>query len=78
MPSAIVAKTSARMPMMPIRDVVIFPHMMSPFVVGRAASVKALEASLAHDKKIFLATQHDASSPASRRPSSSTSSRARA
>ena len=47
--------------MMPIRDVVIFPHMMSPFVVGRAASVKALEASLARDKKIFLTTQHDAS-----------------
>ena len=47
--------------MMPIRDVVIFPHMMSPFVVGRAASVRALEAALAHDKKIFLATQHDAS-----------------
>ena len=47
--------------MMPIRDVVIFPHMMSPFVVGRAASVKALEAALAHNKKIFLATQHDAS-----------------
>ena len=47
--------------MMPIRDVVIFPHMMSPFVVGREASVKALEAALAHDKKIFLTTQHDAS-----------------
>ena len=47
--------------MMPIRDVVIFPHMMSPFVVGRAASVAALEAALAHDKKIFLTTQHDAS-----------------
>ena len=47
--------------MMPIRDVVIFPHMMSPFVVGRAASVTALEAALAHDKKIFLTTQHDAS-----------------
>ena len=47
--------------MMPIRDVVIFPHMMSPFVVGREASVMALEAALAHDKKIFLATQHDAS-----------------
>ena len=46
--------------MMPIRDVVIFPHMMSPFVVGRPASVQALEAALAHDKKIFLATQHDA------------------
>ena len=47
--------------MMPIRDVVIFPHMMSPFVVGRSASVRALEMALGHDKKIFLATQHDAS-----------------
>ena len=47
--------------MMPIRDVVIFPQMMSPFVVGREASVKALEAALDRDKKIFLTTQHDAS-----------------
>jgi ATP-dependent Lon protease len=49
------------MPMMPIRDMVIFPHMMTPFVVGRASSVRALEESLAGDRKIFLATQHDAS-----------------
>ena len=47
--------------MMPIRDVVIFPHMMTPFVVGRETSVRALEEALAADKKIFLATQHDAS-----------------
>src|ERR1700690_4116227 len=47
--------------MMPIRDVVIFPHMMAPFVVGRESSVHALEEALAGDKKIFLATQHDAS-----------------
>jgi len=47
--------------MMPIRDVVIFPHMMTPFVVGRDSSVRALEEALAGDKKIFLATQHDAS-----------------
>ena len=47
--------------MMPIRDVVIFPHMMTPFVVGRESSVLALEDALASDKKIFLATQHDAS-----------------
>jgi ATP-dependent Lon protease len=52
---------SQKLPMMPIRDVVIFPHMMTPFVVGREASVRALEAALAGDKKIFLATQHDAS-----------------
>ncbi len=52
---------SKRLPMMPIRDVVIFPYMMTPFVVGRESSVRALEEALAADKKIFLATQHDAS-----------------
>ncbi len=50
-----------KLPMMPIRDVVIFPYMMTPFVVGRESSVRALEEALASDKKIFLATQHDAS-----------------
>ena len=50
-----------KLPMMPIRDVVIFPHMMTPFVVGRESSVRALEEALASDRKIFLATQHDAS-----------------
>ncbi|MEO8726870.1 MAG: endopeptidase La [Acidobacteriaceae bacterium] len=50
-----------RLPMMPIRDVVIFPHMMTPFVVGRESSVHALEEALAGERKIFLATQHDAS-----------------
>ncbi len=47
--------------MMPIRDVVIFPFMMTPFVVGRESSVRALEEAMAGDKLIFLATQHDAS-----------------
>jgi ATP-dependent Lon protease len=46
---------------MPVRDVVIFPHMMTPFVVGRESSVRALEEALGGDKRIFLATQHDAS-----------------
>jgi len=50
-----------RVPMMPVRDMVIFPQMMSPFIVGREASVRALEEALAGDKRIFLATQHDAS-----------------
>jgi ATP-dependent Lon protease len=50
-----------RLPMMPIRDVVIFPYMMTPFVVGRDSSVRALEEALTADKKIFLTTQHDAS-----------------
>src|SRR4030088_830123 len=49
-----------RLPMMPIRDVVIFPFMMTPFVVGRESSVRALEEALSGDRKIFLATQHDA------------------
>jgi ATP-dependent Lon protease len=55
-------KTETRsLPMMPIRDVVIFPHMMTPFVVGREASIRALEEALAGDKRIFLSTQHDPS-----------------
>src|ERR1041384_1326906 len=49
-----------RLPMVPIRDVVIFPFMMVPFVIGRESSVQALEAALRTDKRIFLATQHDA------------------
>ena len=47
--------------MVPIRDVVIFPFMMVPFVIGRSSSVKALEEALSRDKQIFLATQKDAS-----------------
>jgi ATP-dependent Lon protease len=47
--------------MMPIREVVIFPYMMTPFVVGRESSVRALEEAMAGDKTIFLAAQHDAS-----------------
>ena len=50
-----------RVPMMPVRELVIFPQMMNPFIVGREASVRALEEALAGEKKIFLATQHDAS-----------------
>jgi ATP-dependent Lon protease len=46
--------------MVPIRDVVIFPYMMVPFVIGRETSVNALEAALKGDKRIFLSTQHDA------------------
>src|ERR1700747_908214 len=50
-----------RVPMMPVREMGIFPEMMHPFIVGREASVRALEEALAGDKKIFLVTQHDAS-----------------
>ena len=47
--------------MVPIRDVVVFPYMMVPFVIGRTSSVLALEKALQGDKKIYLATQIDAS-----------------
>jgi ATP-dependent Lon protease len=48
------------LPLVPLRDMVVFPSMMAPFVVGRRASILALEATLAtSDKRIFLATQKD-------------------
>ena len=50
-----------KLPMMPIREMVIFPYMMTPFIVGRESSVRALEEALTGDRRIFLATQHDAS-----------------
>ncbi len=44
----------------PLRDMVVFPHMMAPFVVGRQSSVVALERALTRsDSRIFLATQRD-------------------
>ena len=48
-------------PMVPIRDVVIFPFTKVAFKIGRPSSVRALEHALAGDRTIFLATQHDAS-----------------
>ena len=60
-PKSILTGEVRKLPMMPIRDMVIFPHMMTPFVVGRESSVRALEEALSGDRKIFLATQHDAS-----------------
>ncbi|PYS86244.1 MAG: endopeptidase La [Acidobacteria bacterium] len=50
----------ARYPMVPIRDVVIFPFTKVAFKIGRPGSVRALESALADDRTIFLATQHDA------------------
>jgi ATP-dependent Lon protease len=48
------------LPMVPLRDVVVFPHMMIPFVVGRPSSIKALDYALLKGKRIFLSAQHDA------------------
>jgi ATP-dependent Lon protease len=47
--------------MIPIRDVVVFPYMMIPFVIGRPSSVRALEFAIEGSKRVFLATQMDAS-----------------
>ena len=48
------------LPIVPLRDVVVFPHMMMPFVIGRPSSTRALDHALAKDKRIFLAAQKDA------------------
>ena len=48
------------LPIVPLRDVVVFPHMMMPFVIGRPSSTRALEHALRSDKRIFLAAQKDA------------------
>jgi ATP-dependent Lon protease len=49
------------LPMVPIRDVVIFPFTKIAFKIGRPGSVRALEEAMAGDRAIFLSTQHDAS-----------------
>jgi ATP-dependent Lon protease len=49
------------LPMLAVRDVVVFPNMVLPLFVGRETSVLAIEAALAEDRLIFLATQKDQS-----------------
>ncbi|MDQ6998865.1 MAG: endopeptidase La [Mariprofundus sp.] len=49
------------LPVLPLRDIVVFPHMIVPLFVGRDKSVKALEEVMASDKKILLLAQKDAS-----------------
>lgn len=60
LPSSFVSKETVQLPFVPLRDMVVFPHMMAPFIVGRAGSVRALEETLATDQKhIFLVAQRD-------------------
>ena len=47
-------------PLMPLRDVVVFPNMVVPLFVGRDRSIKALEYAISHEKEIFLSAQKDA------------------
>ncbi|TQS72691.1 endopeptidase La [Rhodobacteraceae bacterium] len=48
-------------PVLPLRDIVVFPHMIVPLFVGREKSVRALEEVMAEDRQILLASQIDAS-----------------
>lgn len=47
------------LPILPLRDVVVYPHMVIPLFVGRPKSVKALEAAMLENKKIFLVAQKE-------------------
>jgi ATP-dependent Lon protease len=54
------ASAARTLPLVPLRDMVVFPRMMAPFVVGRVSSIAALESALASsEKSIFLAAQKD-------------------
>ena len=46
-------------PVLPLRDIVVFPHMIVPLFVGREKSVRALEEVMADDKQILLSSQID-------------------
>lgn len=48
------------MPVLPLRDVVVFPHMVIPLFVGREKSIRCLERAMEMDKQVFLVTQKDA------------------
>jgi len=48
------------LPVLPLRDIVVFPHMIVPLFVGREKSIRALEAVMAEDKQIILVTQKEA------------------
>jgi len=49
------------MPMLPVRDVVVFPYMILPLFVARESSIKAVDEALANDRLVFLAAQKDLS-----------------
>jgi ATP-dependent Lon protease len=49
--------TPLDLPLLPLRDVVVFPHMVIPLFVGRPKSIKALEAAMGSDRRIMLVAQ---------------------
>ena len=54
------AATSRALPALPLRDIIVFPHMVSQLFVGREKSIAALDDAMARDKEIFLAAQKSA------------------
>ncbi|MFV3414584.1 endopeptidase La [Pseudomonas nitroreducens] len=50
-------KTLVELPLLPLRDVVVYPHMVIPLFVGREKSIEALEAAMTRDKQILLLAQ---------------------
>ncbi|EZI28090.1 endopeptidase La [Pseudomonas extremaustralis] len=52
-------KTTIELPLLPLRDVVVYPHMVIPLFVGREKSIEALEAAMAGDKQILLLAQRN-------------------
>jgi ATP-dependent Lon protease len=48
------------LPLLPLRDIIVFPHMVVPLFVGREKSINALEEAMSHDKEILLAAQKKA------------------
>ncbi len=54
-------REAAALPLLPLRDIVVFPHMVVPLFVGREKSIAAIEAAMAADKQIVLATQRRSS-----------------
>jgi ATP-dependent Lon protease len=56
-----IINTDLPIPLLPLRDVVVFPHMVIPLFVGRAKSIKAMEVSMESGQHILLATQKNAS-----------------
>src|SRR6202162_2299203 len=61
MADEIAASTPNQYPLLPLRDVVVFPHMVIPLFVGRPKSIKALETAMEAGKSILLVAQKSAS-----------------
>ena len=59
-PADILSGAASQYPLLPLRDVVVFPNMVVPLFVGRDKSIKALEYAMSHEKEVFLSAQRDA------------------